>query len=360
MSKTDARFVSTTKEVISEFQQASININTDRSKNVWMSLFIKFRELHNYSNEIVELDNKTLSDQLGQFIVEVRKSNEIRIVNLFDKYQFKSLHRTLDGRIKSLANDGNKNRKQSSPLEIDEIKFILNSHATTVENPKGLMRRIWIWLTLLCCLRGGDTKRLKASWLKELDDGGMLLELPKEKNHAGGIKDPYAESGSSLIPPDISGNIYTPVADIRKYLSKRPNNVVDDYFFISINTPKKVYHGDWYLTSKLGKGSHDTMMHNICKDAKLDFKGCSITNHSMRSTGIHNLVELGVTLDEQMIFSRHKTIAGVSAYQHQSLKRKRDNVSLLIPIEEAALKDSTSNYINKGFSKASDLLSNRF
>ncbi|RIB18506.1 hypothetical protein C2G38_1343593 [Gigaspora rosea] len=123
------------------------------------------------------------------------------------------------------------------------------------------------------------------------------------------------------------------------------------------------------------------MMHSICKDAKLDFKGRCITNHSMRSTGIHNLVELGVTLDEQMIFSQHKTIAGVSAYQHQSLKSKRNNVSLLIPLEEAepnshepdscepdshkpdsciALKDSTSNYINKGFSKASDLLSSKF
>ncbi|KAF0336272.1 zinc finger mym-type protein 2-like: PROVISIONAL [Gigaspora margarita] len=360
MTKTDARFVSTTKEAISEFQQASRNVNTDKSKNVWMSLFMKFRELRNYSNEIIDLDNKTLSDQLEQFIVEIRKSNgqeykapslytgfcalargiseifeEIQVINLFDKYQFKSLHRTLDGRMKSLVNDGDKNRKQSSPLEIDEIKFILNSPAVAVDNPKGLMRRVWFWLTLLCCLRGGDAKRLKASWLKELDDDGIRLELPKEKNHAGGIKDPYAESGNSLIPPDIPGNIYTPVADIRKYLSKRPNNAEDDYFFVGINTPKKVYHGDWYLTSRLGKGSHDTMMHSICKDAKLDFKGRCITNHSMRSTGIHNLVELGVTLDEQMIFSRHKTIAGVSAYQHQSLKRIRNNVSLLIPIEEA-------------------------
>ncbi|CAG8857319.1 17194_t:CDS:1, partial [Gigaspora margarita] len=55
-------------EVISEFQQASRNVNTDKSRTVWMSLFIKFRELRNYSNEIIELDNKTLSDQLEQFI----------------------------------------------------------------------------------------------------------------------------------------------------------------------------------------------------------------------------------------------------------------------------------------------------
>ncbi|CAG8808604.1 10473_t:CDS:2, partial [Racocetra persica] len=108
------------------------------------------------------------------------------------------------------------------------------------------------------------------------------------------------------------------------------------------------------------KGSHDTMMHSMCKDAKLDFKGHTITNHSMCSTGIHSLVESGVTLDEQMIFSRHKTIAGVSAYQHQSLKRKLDNVSYLIPIEEAeppAMKDSTSIHNNQiGFSKATDLI----
>jgi len=75
MSNSDLRIMLLSKEAILEFQQASRNINTDKSNNVWMSLFMKFREVHGYSNEIVELDNKTLSDQLEQFIVEVRKSN---------------------------------------------------------------------------------------------------------------------------------------------------------------------------------------------------------------------------------------------------------------------------------------------
>jgi len=44
-------------------------------------------------------------------------------------------------------------------------------------------------------------------------------------------------------------------------------------------------------------------MRNICIDAGLDFKGRSITNHSMRSTHIHNLVESGVTLDEPVMAS---------------------------------------------------------
>ncbi|CAG8780265.1 7240_t:CDS:2, partial [Cetraspora pellucida] len=200
---------------------------------------------------------------------------EILIVNLLDKYQFKSLHRILDGR---------------------------------------------------------DTKRLKASWLKELDDGSMLLELSKEKNYAEGIKDPYAKSENSLISADISENIYIPVAVIRKYLSKHLNNVVDDYFFSSINTPKKVYHGDWYLISKLGKESHDTTMHNICKDAKLDFKDHSITNYSMQFINIHNLILLLNYINKEffkasdLLFSKFNEIDS-EANVNNGPKTKVDNKS---------------------------------
>ncbi|PKB97077.1 hypothetical protein RhiirA5_433764 [Rhizophagus irregularis] len=172
-----------------------------------------------------------------------------------------------------------------------------------------------------------------------MDDNEIKLELPKEKNHAGGIKNPYAVSGTSFISRDTSESVYTPVADIKKYLTKRPNNVEGNYFFVSINTPKNINHGEWYLSTKLGKGSHDTMMHSICIDSGLDFKDRSITNHSMRSTGIHNLVE-----------------SGVSAYQHQSIKRKQDNASLLIPTKDVALKDSTNYAKQLGFTKASNLI----
>ncbi|GES95582.1 zinc finger MYM-type protein 2-like [Rhizophagus clarus] len=250
------RFVSSTKETILEFQNMSRNVNTDKSNN-------------------------------------------------------SSLHRTLDGRMKSIADQGKNNRKQSDLLKIDEIKFILNSPVTKTDTPKGLLQRVWIWLTLLCYLRSGDAKRLKASWIIEMNNGGIKLELPKEKNHTGGIKDPYAVSGTSFIPSDTSENVYTPIADIKKYLAKRPNNVEGDYLFVSINTPKNINHGEWYLSTNLGKESHDTMMCSICIDSGLDFKDRNITNHSMRLMGIHNLIESGITLDEQITFSQHKTIADV-------------------------------------------------
>ncbi|CAG8572243.1 17983_t:CDS:2, partial [Gigaspora rosea] len=109
-----------------------------------MDLLNKFCQLHGYLNDIKELDDKILSEQLEQFVVEVCKSNG-------QEYKASSLY-----------------------TEADEIKLIL---AISTNDPKG-----------------SDAKHLKASWLKELDNGGMQLELPKQKNHAGGIKDPYAEA----------------------------------------------------------------------------------------------------------------------------------------------------------------------
>ena len=77
-----------------------------------------------------------------------------------------------------------------------------------------------------------------------MDDDGMQFKLPKEKNYAGGIKDQYTVSDISFIPSNTLENIYTPVADIKKYLIKHSNNVEDDYFFVSINTSKKIYSGE--------------------------------------------------------------------------------------------------------------------
>ncbi|CAG8454488.1 5941_t:CDS:2 [Racocetra fulgida] len=84
----------------------------------------------------------------------------------------------------------------------------------------------------------------------------IITILLKRKNHAGSIKDSYAEAGFSFIPPDISGNTYTP-----------------------------------YLPFKLEKGSHDIMMNAICKDAKLDFKALkdstSINNNQVGNIDIY-------------------------------------------------------------------------
>ncbi|CAG8605968.1 17051_t:CDS:1, partial [Funneliformis caledonium] len=100
---------------------------------------------------------------------------------------------------------------------------------------------------------GDDVKRLKTSWIIKIDDDGIKLELLKEKNYARRIKDLYVISSTSFILSDTSENIYTPVIDIQKFLNKYPNNVKNDYFFVSINIPKNIYNNNWYLITKLEK-----------------------------------------------------------------------------------------------------------
>ncbi|CAG8758748.1 23670_t:CDS:2, partial [Dentiscutata erythropus] len=197
-------------------------------------------------------------------------SEGIRIINMFDKHQFRSLYQTLDSCMKSIIKKESKNCKQSGTLESEKIKFLLNSLATSTNNSKGL-----------------------------LHNSGIQLELPKEKNHPGDIKDPYAKAEISLILPDNLNNKFTPVADLKKYLSKHPTNVKDDYFFVTTNTPKNTYCSKWYLPAKLGRGSHDNIIYAIYSNANLNFKGYAITNHLMRLTELCSYLALANEISTQ-------------------------------------------------------------
>ena len=68
------------------------------------------------------------------------------------------------------------------------------------DTPKGLTYRVWFWLTLLCNLRGGDPKRLKNSWIVINEDRSIEVNIPCEKNNAGGAKNPYNAGRHNYIP----------------------------------------------------------------------------------------------------------------------------------------------------------------
>ncbi len=119
-----------------------------------------------------------------------------------------------------------------------------------------------------------------------------------KKNHIRGIKNLYVISNISFILFDILKNIYTSVIDIKKYLFKYFNNIKNNYFFILINTLKNIYHGKWYLIIKLKKELYKIILHNICIDAKLNFKNYNITNYSIKSINIYNLIEFDIIFNE--------------------------------------------------------------
>ncbi|CAB5365664.1 unnamed protein product [Rhizophagus irregularis] len=153
-----------------------------------MNLFNSYREAANFTNPLELLDDTTLQKQLCQFFCGIRKSEKKeyapsslhvgfaaiarglsdifypnRIINIYDKYKWKRLHKIFDGRIKQIQDNQDTSRKKTDALEMCKIKTILDSPNIQTNTPKGLTYRVWFWLTLLCNLHSGDPKRLKNS-----------------------------------------------------------------------------------------------------------------------------------------------------------------------------------------------------
>ncbi|PKK59539.1 hypothetical protein RhiirC2_719750, partial [Rhizophagus irregularis] len=210
------RFVIPTNKDLQAIQAYSRVANTDDSTKTWMNLFNSYREAANFTNPLELLDDTTLQEQLCQFFCGVRKSGKKeyapsslhvgfaaiarglsdifypnRIINIHDKHKWKRLHEIFDGRIKQIQDNQDTSRKKTDALEMCEIKTILDSPNIQTDTPKGLTYRVWFWLTLLCNLRGGDPKRLKNSWIVLNEDHSIEVNIPREKNNAGGAKNPY-------------------------------------------------------------------------------------------------------------------------------------------------------------------------
>ena len=62
-----------------------------------------------------------------------------------------------------------------------------------------------------------------------------------------------------------------------------------------------------------------------------------IVNHSLRTTGIMQLSELGTPTDQIMSFSGHCSLAGLSSYRDITKKQKINNVSSLIPRNSSSI-----------------------
>ncbi|PKY43288.1 hypothetical protein RhiirA4_457246 [Rhizophagus irregularis] len=213
-----------------------------------------------------------------------------RIINIHDKHKWKRLHEIFDGRIKQIQNNQDTFCKKTDALEMCEIKTILDLPNIQTDTPK---------------------------------DHSIEVNIPREKNNAGGAKNPYNSGRHNYIPPDLPNN-YSPMADILLYQSKKPKNCKTSEFFLRINTPREIYHGNWFSDLKLGKNFHDNMLKNIVADCKIDANG-NLINHSMRSTGISLWMLLGISHAEQMDITEHRTLAGISVYSTSTAQQRKKN-----------------------------------
>jgi hypothetical protein len=106
--------------------------------------------------------------------------------NLLNKTDFPMIYATLDGTLKEMKKLGIGATKSHDGLTNDEIRLILNHEAMSPDNPEGLLRRVFLWICLFGCPRGGEHYNLTIDQFEDTERG-LIFKKYHQKNDQGGI-----------------------------------------------------------------------------------------------------------------------------------------------------------------------------
>ncbi|CAJ0635744.1 7226_t:CDS:2 [Entrophospora sp. SA101] len=206
-----------TQEELDRLQQSRIPSNTLQNTNKWVRVLNDWRKVVGYNYLLESLDDKDrIEKEVSEFIVGAKtKQNQVysrsslknavagisrhlRNVkkdwnyNLCKKEHFPKLNGILDGQLKLMKKQGIGEARPYDALTSDEVKLILNHNVCSPNNPAGLLYRIFMWICLLGCARGGEHHSLVILQFEDTEDD----------------------------PSGVNGPNY----DIRLYLSKCPSH----------------------------------------------------------------------------------------------------------------------------------------
>ena len=170
-----------------------------QNTNKWVRVLNDWRKVVGYNYLLESLDDKDrIEKEVSEFIVGAKtKQNQVysrsslknavagisrhlRNVkkdwnyNLCKKEHFPKLNGILDGQLKLMKKQGIGEARPYDALTSDEVKLILNHNVCSPNNPAGLLYRIFMWICLLGCARGGEHHSLVISQFEDTEDGFIL------------------------------------------------------------------------------------------------------------------------------------------------------------------------------------------
>ncbi|CAG8548528.1 10171_t:CDS:2, partial [Scutellospora calospora] len=113
-------------------------------------------------------------------------------------------------------------------------------------------------------LRGRDAKQLKIDHVKMGTDKNLKINIHREKNHAGGLKNLNNSDRVCQIPPDMD----VPVSDILYYIFRRGNYFKSEEFFLKIASANGVAS---YHVSRLKLSNQNSLNWSIQETSNSDF-----------------------------------------------------------------------------------------
>ncbi len=129
--------------------------------------------------------------------------------------------------------------------------------------------------------------------------------------------------------PNHADRARCPVQAYLLYKENRPASMMGDDtpFYLCVN---HIDHpqAPWFKAQAVGRNTLAAMLKTMVKDSGIDNK--RITNHSLRKTGITELVDHGFDAASVCAYSGHKNQNSIQNYAHISNKRRRNMQSVLV------------------------------
>jgi hypothetical protein len=226
---------------------------------------------------------------------------------------FQRSNKMLEAKLKAIRREGKENVQHKPPIEPGDIKKIQSSPFLSVDNPHGLLRKTWFYVTLYWCRRGCEgqrnLRRESFTFKKDADENEYAIMTHQEltKNHQGGANENKSmENLTRLYSTGVQGDAYS---CLKLYLEKL--NPSQEAFF---QRPKNIYKPEesvWYENKPLGIHKLAGMMKEISVGAELSK---IYTNHSVRATAITMLSDASIPARHIMTISGHNNEQSLASY----------------------------------------------
>ncbi|KAJ3054614.1 hypothetical protein HK097_001280 [Rhizophlyctis rosea] len=339
-----------TEDQIAALQQRSRVENTDGNTKYCVGRFDSYRKAFNVPPQLKALERDDLLNCFHKVFASLKQINrkDYKTESLYNCFcalarQIKEesnnagnlwdredpdvdkVWRTLDGKMKSIADSGPQPSNASEKLSPLELQVLFQSPELSCDTLEGLSNQIFIMLGLVLSVRRGGHKGLVVSrfeWKKTPEGFDYArYHFPPDKNHDGGVRK-RGESNDQLwvcrvkvlrtgiagivkphiriIPPDQidgSGDGITPIADPKLFFAKRPkarneNKVIDDTLYFCPQTSKfgVIPTGAWYVNAAPGKNTLSVRVKTLCALPGVNVTEERLTNHGLRKTACEALV----------------------------------------------------------------------
>lgn len=242
---------------------------------------------------------------------------------------FAKSNKMLECKLKLNRREGKENVHHKPVIQKEDIDKLKISPFLSINNPAGLLRRVWFIVTLFWCRRGCESQRqLKKDSFRFMKDAegqnyAEMVHNVQTKNHQGGISEKNShESLTRLYSTEEIGDSYWCLCT---YVQKL--NPQQAAFFQRPSSKAKESDLIWYENSPLGVNTLATMMKEISLGAGLSR---TYTNHSVRATAITLWSNANVPSRHIMSISGHANEQSISSYNSRPSVKQLKNCSNIL------------------------------